>query len=452
MHNSSIKNIPDILEQARILAEQNKPDAVGRVLADGVELHPGSTDLMAHLGHHYAERGRIGKAIEVLERRNHFIEPDQGVCQILAEQYAKHHDSASERKWLRTAKAKGYAAPGMHKRLFKTYMHDCFRLFKQLLKVPLQTKPGLCVIRSINWIEERISYSLVRIFEIICDKAVFQVDEDKSFVLSGLLRFCKRYDSFYVRDGLAYHKTREIMLASSMLPINDSKYTILDIGAGFNTASLFWSMQGAAAIALDGSTYGFSHLKKVESQVKNDGRAININYAVGDGTQLPLAENVIDGASVLCMLEHIPEDGDIYCMQELFRVIRPGGLAVVTVETNQYGCDGWLEAPYSIGFQSGKDVEAMGRKEWNEVYCRNYSPQDMVQRLGLSAPWETVQSGFYDDGFLPFRKWLSPSHPITSAMLRHIQPWLSLLFYRKVKKVDNLSPSSIGYLVLRKPL
>ncbi len=452
MQNSSIKNIPHILQEAQTLAEQDKTEAVGRVLEEGLELHPGSTDLMAHLGHHYAERGRAGKAIAVLERRSQLIEPDQGVCQILAEQYAKHHDSASERKWLRTAIAKGYAAQGMHKRLLKTYLHDCFRLFKQLLNVPVKTKPGLCLIRSINWIEERISYGLIVIYERFFDKAVFEGSWDKSHKLSDLLCFCKQYDSFYVRDGLAYHKTREIMLASRWLPINDPQSTIIDIGAGFNTASLFWSMYGAMSIALDGSTYGFSHLQKVENKVKDDEKSININYAVGDGTQLPLAESVIDGASVLCMLEHIPEDGDIHCMQELFRVIRPGGLVVVTVETSHNSSDGWLETPYSIGFQSGQDVEAMGRQEWNEVYCRNYSPQDMIRRLGQSAPWEFIQSGFYDDGVLPLRRWLSPSYPLISAMLRHVQPWLSILFYRKVKKVDNLSPSSIGYLVLKKPL
>ncbi|MGC9329790.1 MAG: class I SAM-dependent methyltransferase [Candidatus Hinthialibacter sp.] len=265
------------------------------------------------------------------------------------------------------------------------------------------------------------------------------------------MNFARNYDSLYRRDGLAYHKVREILLATRHLPVANYQAKILDIGTGLNTAPLFWSIKRSHVISFDGSTYGFSHQKKVQEKISQITHSIKFHCIAGDGAMLPFKENAFDGVSALCMLEHIPGGGDIHCMREIFRTLKPGGVAVVTVEANSCSKDGWLEVPYAIGFQSGTERQNQERGGYEEVYCRNYSPDEMIERLSRSQSWEIVQSGFYDDYLLPLRRWLAPTH-IFSPILRGMQPLLSLLFFRPASPDKNLSPSSIGYLILRKPL
>ncbi|MBZ0255775.1 class I SAM-dependent methyltransferase [bacterium] len=227
------------------------------------------------------------------------------------------------------------------------------------------------------------------------------------------------------------------------MPYHQPGARVLDLGAGNNLMPVYWSRFGSQVVALDGSLYGFPSLRDIQHR---DGGAAQ--FVCGDVTRLPLADHSFDGVSALCMIEHLPYETDKAAMREIFRVLKPGGVAAITVEGNSEHFEEWLELPYEIGFQIGNENPQM-----EELFCRNYSEETLEQRLIQTENWEVLSSGFYDDCCIPLRKYFNQLHPsLFRAVLRPFQPLLSLMFYRLAQDADTISPSSIGFAVLRKPL
>src|SRR5260370_1916346 len=56
-----------------------------------------------------------------------------------------------------------------------------------------------------------------------------------------------------------------------------------------------------------------------------------VTSEVQDGRALTYADDTFDAAYSVSVLEHIPDDGDTAALRELVRVVKPGGLVVVTV-------------------------------------------------------------------------------------------------------------------------
>lgn len=447
MNYTNNSSIDSILLEAQSLAAEGRIESVGSLLEKALSQYPASTDLMAHLGYYYYRRGRLNRALNVFLQRNRFVEPNAEICAIITDIYARRSDYKNERQWLQKANENESVA-SYRKRIYTSYLHEYGSSIRHSL---LQSRLIHSILNGIRRIQDSASVFLISFAEKTFSHWLEPESGESPFLLSAFLIFARRYDREYRMNGLAYHKIREILIATRNLPIYSSHALILDIGTGLNTIPLFWSKQGCTVISFDGSTYGFKHLKIVEGDMQQEQKGSFLMYTTGDGTCLPFKDNTLDGISALCMLEHIPEDGDIQCVSEIHRVLKPGGIAVLSVETSGENIEGWLEVPYPVGYQSGISGKAQSPYELPEVYCRNYTPEEILHRLAQSSGWHIVRAGFYDDVLLPLRRWLSHPH-FLSPWLRAMQPLLSLLFFRPVSPSKALSPSSIGYLVLQKPL
>lgn len=250
-------------------------------------------------------------------------------------------------------------------------------------------------------------------------------------------RFIEAAPPKVIQSCIAYHKTCEIQFALASLSWARPGARLLDLGTGYNALPAFWSRYGADAFALDGSPYGMNALKCLNT---------NCAFACGDVTDMPFGDALFDGVSALCMIEHIPYDGDIRAMQEIYRVLKPGGVAAVTVEACSGHFEEWLEVPYEIGYQRADDQS-------EEMFCRNYSPETFTQRIVNSAPWEAQAVRFVDDGFIPWRRWFNaPERSAPIRLLNPMQPFISRLCFNDRDGASRLSPSSIALACLRKPL
>jgi ubiquinone/menaquinone biosynthesis C-methylase UbiE len=430
--------------QAQNLAASGRMAEAGRVLERAAEEFPDSVEILSHLGYYYFKIGRYTHAIDAFNRRRRLAEPDLGVCQIMAAIYTARNEPCEQRYWLRQAANSGDRSLNLRVRIFYTYFQEILRCFICAnQRIPSFLLPMLeCYKRFCFY----VCNVLIRILRLEKNESHFR--------LRDYLRFYQRYDPSYPREMFAYHKNREAQIVSSHLPIHDGDAKILDIGTGKNTLPLFWASYGPQIISLDGSLYGFDHLERAKSGLKKDGAPARIEFVAGDGLRLPFPADTFDGVSAICAIEHIPGDGDIECMKEIHRVTKSGGIAVVTVETNRHCCESWMEAPYERGFQVGDDINKNDEKQetrWHEVFCRNYAPAAMLERLARSADWSGIEYGFYDERLLPIRQWLDHvRHPILARVFRPFQPLLALLNYRKQENLKKLTPSSIGYLILQK--
>ncbi|MDX9754151.1 MAG: methyltransferase domain-containing protein [bacterium] len=432
-------DIEHLLKTAAEHAHRGDVDAVESLFLAALKAEPTQTDVMAHLGFFYAQMGRTAKALAVFEQRGSLVPSDANCSRLMGDLYRAAREYRAAQRAYQTARHEGDRSPSTFWFLWKMAGQGTLAELRQALSQRIK-KAGI-------W----KAYRLLLLSLMAAGVWLFEKSgavSSSSFSLSAFLRFLRRYDPEGWLEGYAYHKTREAMLASAVLPWQDPAATLLDIGTGKNSLPLYWAQGGAHMIALDGSDYGFSRLTQVQARLEAGGTAGPFSPLCGDGCCLPLQADSIDAASVLCVLEHIPRNGDIVCMEELYRVLKPGGRAVVTVETSAQPEERWLVVPYEIGYQVDGAVPGTARLE--EVFCRNYSPDTAKSRLAGSAPWLVLDVGFYDDTLLPLRRWLDPKqHRLLSSLGSALQPLLSLLFYRK-KSAKKCSPSSIGYLVLQK--
>ena len=107
---------------------------------------------------------------------------------------------------------------------------------------------------------------------------------------------------------------------------------LLDLGCGFGRHAYEAARRGARVVAFD---YAEQELKEVRNTFgamadAGEVRTASLAGAVeGDGTRLPFADASFDRIIASEVLEHIPDDQR--ALDELSRVLRPGGSIAVTV-------------------------------------------------------------------------------------------------------------------------
>ncbi|MEW6237666.1 MAG: methyltransferase domain-containing protein [Candidatus Omnitrophota bacterium] len=438
MKNPNFASPADYIQEASRLAALDA-SAAGCLLEQAVERFPQSADLLAHLGFYYYKTGRYSRAIGAFQRFSALALPDAGICALMAEMAQARRDSETALLWLQRQKDMEGFSPTLSRIISRVRR----RIILQKNIRPLWGFLLHPLILLYKWILTWLNWLGLWFWDEMNKK------EGQPFQLSRFIRFLMRFDPLFWRESYAYHKTREAILASNTLAFGAPR-RLLDIGTGKNLLPLYWASQGCDVTIMDGSFYGFSLLRHSRNFMNRRAFSYSAEFAMGDARRLPFADNVFDGVSALCVIEHIPADGDAECMREIFRVLRPGGRAIVTVETSAAFSEQWMEVPYEIGYQA--QGASPTKTDWEEVFCRNYSPAEMMNRLAAAAPWRVVEIAYYDDGVFPIRRWLDPFRSSwRAAFLRPLQPLLSATFYRN-KSNENLTPSSIGCLILEKPL
>ena len=107
---------------------------------------------------------------------------------------------------------------------------------------------------------------------------------------------------------------------------------LLDLGCGFGRHAYEAARRGAQVVAFD---YAEAELKEVRNtfgamaDAREVGTASLAGAVQGDGTLLPFADDAFDRIIASEVLEHIEDDQA--ALDELARVLRPGGTIAVTV-------------------------------------------------------------------------------------------------------------------------
>jgi SAM-dependent methyltransferase len=113
--------------------------------------------------------------------------------------------------------------------------------------------------------------------------------------------------------------------------------TVLDLGCGEGRHAFEAYRRGADVVAVD---WGVSEVETTkrwlgaiaeagEAGETSDGRPARFEVVRGDLLHLPFPDASVDRVMASEVLEHIPDD--VTAMAEIFRVLKPGGRAVVTV-------------------------------------------------------------------------------------------------------------------------
>jgi ubiquinone/menaquinone biosynthesis C-methylase UbiE len=132
---------------------------------------------------------------------------------------------------------------------------------------------------------------------------------NKAIAFSGLkVDFFVRVKAAYLKDILAAHFG------------NPSTVNLLDVGCGTGNYHPHWIDQVGS---LQGVDISAKCIKRAAE------RNPNAAYAVYDGGRLPFADHSFDAAVSICVMHHIDPPERASFVAELYRVIRPNGIAVV---------------------------------------------------------------------------------------------------------------------------
>ncbi len=167
---------------------------------------------------------------------------------------------------------------------------------------------------------------------------------------------------------------------------------VLDL-AGPKLLSVVLARQGVRVTAVDQLE------REIDAWRALAGDVPGLELAVADGRALPFEDASFDHACSISVLEHIEEPGDAAALNELARVVRPGGHVLVTLPHARTYREDWRDTPvYANEPSSGRSffqrwydpprvdalvaaapaLELLSREvvrmqpNWNDAYVRSF--------------------------------------------------------------------------------
>ena len=209
-----------------------------------------------------------------------------------------------------------------------------------------------------------------------------------------------------------YYRVLEYSVASSMLSpnVNDK---ILDVGSLNSIFPIYLALKGAKVYAID-------IVEKV-MELKIPALKLSLSNllpAIMDATGLNYPSNFFSKVSAISTIEHILplRDGDTKAMKEIARVLKPKGIAIVTV-------------PYENRFS----------KEWRchsvhgKYLMRHYDEDSIYSRLIDPSKLSPIKILYFCDDIGFYKLW----YKYFVYMLSPISWFFSKLFLKIREEPDN---------------
>lgn len=221
---------------------------------------------------------------------------------------------------------------------------------------------------------------------------------------------------------------------------------VLDIGSP-KLLSLFLAARiGATVYATDLTDYFFAAYGAYADSVLSQYRE-RFRMETQDARALTYASEIFDRVFSISVIEHIPDDGDRVAMQEITRVLKPGGICCLTVP--------WSDRGYVEEFFSRRgecDVYWISSEKDVFFYQRAYDWETLERRLLSNSGL-----GILDVSFWGERK-VAVEDVLLNRRLPRVVRWamypahfpLSRLFLRQLT-AEEPSRKKVACLTLCKP-
>lgn len=181
---------------------------------------------------------------------------------------------------------------------------------------------------------------------------------------------------------------------------------VLDLGAGGGRHSFEVLRRGAHVVALDRNEKDVREVNAMFAAMSEGGEAPDGATAVavtGDALALPFPDDSFDRVIISEVLEHIPDDKGV--LAEIFRVLKPGGLAAMTVP--RYGPEKvcWTLSDAYHEVEGGHIRIYRGHELVERIEAAGFEPYADHFTHALHSPywWIKCAVGVDNDKALPVR-------------------------------------------------
>jgi SAM-dependent methyltransferase len=200
---------------------------------------------------------------------------------------------------------------------------------------------------------------------------------------------------------------------------------VLDLGSPKDLAAMLARHHGYEVVATDILPEATLLSQRYARAQGLDGHGSGqVHSEVQDGRAMTFADASFDAAYSVSVLEHIPDDGDTAAIGELIRVVRPGGVVVVTVPFDRRYRETYVDGP--VYERSPIASEAV-------FFERHYDRETLTTRLLSVEGAELIDLRFWGEGMVrmealldrlgPLRLPLSPFEALfATASLRQVEP------------------------------
>ncbi len=200
---------------------------------------------------------------------------------------------------------------------------------------------------------------------------------------------------------------------------------VLDVGSPKDLAAMLARHRGYHVLATDilPEAVALSRRYAAAQRLEGEGAGL-VRSEVQDGRALTYPDNCFDAAYSVSVLEHIPDRGDSEAIRELIRVVRPGGVVVVTVPFDRNYRETFVQGP--VYERKPVGAEAI-------FYERHYDRRALAERLLLPATADLLDLSYWGEGAVRMEASLDrlgrlrlPLYPIegllSTVLLRRVEP------------------------------
>jgi SAM-dependent methyltransferase len=204
---------------------------------------------------------------------------------------------------------------------------------------------------------------------------------------------------------------------------------ILDVGSSNSLLPIYLATQGYAVLSVDIDDCRLKQQRKrllrLEGKLFPTGR---LHFEHQDARAFTLKNNTFDCVTAISVLEHIPDEGDKEAVREMARVVKPGGLVIITV-------------PYGTKYFQGRPPQTTAATQ------RVYSESALAERLAKPSLLSEGHRWYFINRGIDFERKVWRRIPI---QLHQITGWTAAglfcaqLFFRNTPFLNGRSSNSIG--------
>lgn len=192
---------------------------------------------------------------------------------------------------------------------------------------------------------------------------------------------------------VSYWRSREFAYAWQHLTCPPGS-RVLDVGSPKDLAAMLARRRGYHVVATDILPQSVALSQRYAAAQLLNGHgggnvAGTVRSEVQDGRALSYADASFDAAYSISVLEHIPDGGDTVALRELLRVVRPGGVVVVTVP---------FDRRYRETFVHGSVYERKAVGSEPVFYERHYDRPALAERLLSTELSDVVDVTYWGEG------------------------------------------------------